>query len=91
MQHIPLEIICLGIIVADDGQPRPIGKAVNSKRLSPLAVDSSPWRLASNRRRRIRRASAGNRDFCRDGALAAPLRYGKHRFPPANSPRLENP
>jgi hypothetical protein len=47
MQHIPLEIICLGIIVADDGQPRPIGKAVNSNRLSPLAVDSSPWQVAT--------------------------------------------
>jgi hypothetical protein len=37
MQHIPLEIICLGIIVDCGVQPYSIGKAVNSQRLSPLA------------------------------------------------------
>jgi hypothetical protein len=91
MQHIPLEIICLGMIVDGEGQTHWIGKVVNSHRLSgaQLARRRGAWQRKCGDR--IRDAAAGKGKFRGDSAVAAPLRYGKHRLTPANSPRLENP
>jgi hypothetical protein len=91
MQHIPLEIICLVIIVGPGERRHSIVKVVDGNRLSRSPGARRRGGRQRKRGPRIGRAAGGNGEFRGDSALAAPLRYGKHRLTPANSPRLENP